>query len=404
MIQDPKLAFVTPNCFNQGGYRYYCGIELVELVADGSSTGLAHSAYFFESYFPFDGLFRQTLLAMVHQVRLQRIVAYQNYCLNCSDFTSTGDYVVFGFPITCAYILSQLKPDSMLDKLYHADVFGEPLLLETSLAPIRFQVDLDLVEFKHSLEALQQIPDYISLDLLLRVLGATLQESVVVLHSHCRKVCYSVISFVLSLIAPLVWTYPVIPVLKGQMKEFVDSPVPLICSVEESQEVFFQEWQAGHERNPNSVHFQLDSGHSIGAPAVDFVASVFKHDSNFLFNECVALRNSFRSHEVVYLNQVSQYFQSPSEPAPNPSENQLTLLKRIKKVINSLYVEPVNTHELKLDASKQFTASLAAIKKRSKYPSKVTDSFLNGQIYLCYLDRLKNEALAKDSFDSFFLA
>lgn len=404
MIQDPKLNFVVPNCFNQGGYRYFCGIELLELVADGSSTGLAHSAFFFESYFPFDGLFREVLAAMIHQIRLQRIVVYQKYCLNCSDFTSTEDYVVFGFPITCAYILGQLKSDSMLEKFFHADVFGGALLLETAVAPVRFEPDLELVEFKHSLEALQQIPDYISLDLLLRVLGAVLQETVVVLHCHSRKVSYSVTSFVLSLIAPLVWTYPVIPVLKGQMKEFVDSPVPLICSVEESQEVFFQEWQAGHERNPNSVHFQLDSGHVIGTPAVDFISSVIKHDSNYLYNECVSLRNSFRSHEVVYMNQLSQYFQSSNQPSPNPTENQLTLLKRIKKVINTLYVDPVNTTELRLDTSKQFTSSLAAIKKRSKYPSKVTDSFLNGQIYLCYLERLKAASVSKNSFDSFFLA
>ena len=376
MIQDPKSNFVVPNCFNQGGYRYYCGIELVELVANGSTTGLAQTAFFFESYFPFDSLLREVLVSMIHQIRLKRIMAYQQYCINCSDFTSTDDYVVFGFPIACAYILSLLKPNSMLEKFYHTDIYGDDLLLDTGVTPIKYHVEFNLVDFKHSLETLQQIPDYISLDLLLRILGAVLQESVVVLHSHSRKVCYSVISFVLSLISPLVWPYPVIPALKGQMKEFVDSPVPLICSVEESQEVFFQEWQAGHARNPNSVHFQLDSGHSIGSPQVDFISSVIKHESSYLYNELTSLRNSFRSQDVVYMNQVTQYFQPPSQETISPSENQLTLLKRIKKVINSLYVEPVNAMELKLDSSKQFTSSLAAIKKRSKYPTNVTDSFL----------------------------
>ena len=241
--QNNSPELTKPNPFNEGGYRYFCGVTIPEVSNYAGKTIVCYSTLYFETFLPFTSLFRDIISVMLAEIKIARMEAHSVFMNQSSWFRGYKDYEAIGSAVTDKYFYKETHPVvGLLPLLYWADIY-KGISIQRAGQNVDFKADILSASTMHSLEAINLLPGYITPWLILLILGAVLQECVVVIHGSKRKVCYDIVSFVLSLISPVCWPYPVIPLLSGEMmEEFTDSPVPLICTIEEDPDIFEQKW------------------------------------------------------------------------------------------------------------------------------------------------------------------
>ena len=388
--QSEEAGKANFNPFNHGGYRYFCGIEFIDIVPNSQyEASLVQSCFFFETLFPFNSLFRDVLFLILSEVKVKRLKVFNKYLLEFGDFSSPLDFIVFGQSVTLSEISNLSKRGNLLHDLYKSSVYKE-IKTFSPLRKINFMCNMKDSETKHSIEALTLLPYSIKLDTILTVIGALLQESVVVLHSESRKTGFEMMSFVLGLISPLVWPYPVIPVLKREMEDLVSSPVPLICSVEEPVANFREKWEKRKHLSPHSVHIQLETGQTIGQPPINFKeAIVYRYSSNIYYQCSEAIDRIARGGIVASVS-----FEQKNEAIEDLNDIQgqarLELVNLLREVIKSIYISPLDLDFLYKDSSLNHQETIKRAKARSLYSKIATDHFLNGQLYLYFLEFAKN--------------
>ena len=73
--------------------------------------------------------------------------------------------------------------DGLLHQFYLADLY-KGIKLDRVGGNINFKAELEQADYIHALEALNMLPDYVKVSTILTILGAVLQEQVVVIHSE----------------------------------------------------------------------------------------------------------------------------------------------------------------------------------------------------------------------------
>lgn len=384
--QNTHPELIQPNPFNEGGYRYFIGIPFLEISNDLGRVGISYSVLFFETFLPMASFFRQALSMILGEIKLKKLEVYNQFKSCCDDFCNIQDYTVFGYNITVSYFERQSKPNCLFEELYKINVY-DGIGIQRSGVNLHFKAELNNAKHLHSLEALNLLPSYITPDLVFKVLGALLQEKVLVLHCNSRPVLFDFISFLLSLISPLSWPYPVIPLLSPDMEDFVDSPVPLVAGIEEDPSLFEARWSRRLTANTNAYHVQLNSAKTLGNVLIDFKSEVVLKESQYDYNRCNYLHDDIRKLSSESKTDDMGDMLSINSPA---AKTRIELIKLYKKFIRCLYLEGLDEKEAKIDKSRTFTETMNKIRQNSKFPVRVLEAFMCGQIFQNYLETLRD--------------
>lgn len=277
--------------------------------------------------------------------------------------------MVFGNLISIAWFSKESKKGGFLDSIRSLNVFDGVVIEKNGLSLNFTATENDDIEFQ-ALKQLDGLPGFVSPLVICSILGGLLQEQIVVLHSSNRIVIYQLMMFLLSLIYPLQWPYPIIPLLvNSQMQDYLESPVPLLCGVEEDPDQFEELWEEKSKKLPSVLHIQLEKACTLGKTNLNFRDSIMKAESNYNWERCKTLAKQLQdpSRQVYWENIKLDY------------------LLCFRRAIRSLFIDPLDKNLLHSDSSPGYTKTIQDFQKNSLFPPSVTDRFVHGQIFSWYL-------------------
>lgn len=219
---------------------------------------------------------------------------------------------------------------------------------------------------------------------LLSVLSVLLQEKTLLLHSTNRAVAYNLVNLVLSLMTPLVWPYPIVPVLPSLQDTFLllDSPIPVLCCIEgplDQFEIHAKRWSL---QFPSAYIVQIDRGWRVGTLPVDLLPDIIEPQSFGAYHRLLKLHDDLdREAEESLSDRIYE------EVATESKYSQL-LFKTVQyyqRVMHSVYFQPLSTI---LDRDEKTAAQVVEqLMTVSKYNQHVNKAFFTGQILVNYLEQ-----------------
>lgn len=402
---------LVPNTFNAGGYRTIVGLPFLEVDIKDSKVEIVNSCIFFESYLPFISFFREVLELIYSDLRVQKLVVFNKFYQNCSDFFTPFDYITFGAPVTERFFhkmvgdgispgktsfYKSLKfknssfqgSEMLLQILFHVqNISKKPIKLTTNLETRSLPMFWTTPQHVHPVESLRNIPKTMQLETILLVLGAVLQEGIVFIHSKFRNRGFELVSFILGVISPLIWPFCVVPLLKKNMEHLTDCPVPLICVIEEEPVIFNQRWKNRPSSSESSIHIQLETNKVIGSKVpLDFLKTIVNNKGcpvsfsglNSIWTEIHLVKPESNAKDNENLYEHSRY-----------AYVCLDFVRNIQKLISSLFIDHLIESDFDFEKSKFELIDL--IHLRSPYPAKALEPYLKGQIFQQYLDNLSEK-------------
>lgn len=136
---------------------------------------------------------------------------------------------------------------------------------------------------------------------------------------HCRdlKFSFAAVRFFISLLKPLAWPYPLVPMISPKNYELMRSPFPIVGCVKDDILYVMNTWNSSTE--PNLVHIDLDNNFHSGCPKyrLDKVYKgsksfeTMKRDFELLqktlnFDSCINLESTLGFHAIEMVNLISQ--------------------------------------------------------------------------------------------------
>lgn len=97
---------------------------------------------------------------------------------------------------------------------------------------------------------------------------------------HCRdiKYAFAAVQFFFSIIKPLTWPYPLVPVVSPKNYELMRSPFPIMGCIKDDILYVMNTWNSTIE--PNLVHVDLDNNFHSGGPKFK-IDKVYKNPKVF---------------------------------------------------------------------------------------------------------------------------
>ena len=165
---------MKPNPFNEGGYRYFCGVTIPEVSNYDGKTLVCYSTLYFETFLPFNSLFRDILSVMLAEIKIARMVSHSVFMSASSWFRGFKDYEAIGSAVTDKYLYKETHPVvGLLPHLYWADIY-QGISIQRAGLTVDFKADILSASTMHSLEAINLLPGYVTPKLILMILGAVL--------------------------------------------------------------------------------------------------------------------------------------------------------------------------------------------------------------------------------------
>ena len=331
------------------------------------------------------------MLTELAEIKFKRLDLLNNFIRASCEIFSVDDYLVFAHHLSDSYIQRESGEHGFLTQLYSMDVY-KGIHVSRAGMDVDFTADNNFADFAHSIEALAVLPPNINPRVVLTILGAVLQESVVVIHSKDRSTLLSVISLVLSLLKPLIYPYPIVPIVKSSMMSLLESPIPLLCGIVDGKDQDFKStWRNACVTNPNSFHIQIEKLETLGTLPIDYFSEVILKDSSYSFSQC----EQFHKDAVIFSKQKRSdqvYKNLEKWQSDECTCIRERLVEEYHKFIANVYLAPLNLQYLIRDHSKSFQDTMEFVGKRSRYPKKVQDALLRGQIYFHYLETVKSDS------------
>lgn len=296
------------------------------------------------------------------------------------------DYILFGNLISFTTFQKLSIPGGLFEELYYSDLDKEVCLnrsnIKFSISPVVENLSIDL-----AIGSLDNLPSCLTPKLIFDIIGAVLLEKSVIIHAANRRLCFQTINLVLGLISPLVWPYPIVPlILDNGMQELINSPVPLLCGVEEDPKIFHLVWGEKTNQSKNVFHVQLERGLISGKPLIDFNEEIVKRLESKIIENCSKL------HAAI----------SRSDDSEHLSLTKKNLVFLYQRPIKSFFLDHLNEHILADDDSQNFFHTNNNVKVNSQLKPKVIDTLLNSQIVLNYLENRKQQLKKNHNIPFYF--
>jgi hypothetical protein len=135
---------------------------------------------------------------------------------------------------------------------------------------LKFAVNPLMADYYEPLESKPRLPGMplvikrLSFETFLLVLGALLEEKSIMFHCRDLKFAFAAVRFFISLLKPLAWPYPLVPMVSPKNYELMRSPFPILGCVKDDILFVMNTWNSATE--PNLVHIDLDNNFHSGCP------------------------------------------------------------------------------------------------------------------------------------------
>ena len=324
------------------------------------------------------------------EIKLERERVYRQFIDNCGDFHGVNDYIVFGSVVSERIFMKLCGYNGNLSQLYQQKLLNSGIRFHKAEQEIYFKPEPNMKHLYQCLEALCHLDSqYTQPSLILNIMGAVLQEKIVVLHGAKRQVCFDLIDLILNIIYPLYWPYPVLPsLLGGKMLSFLDSPVPLLAGLEIDPQRF-ESFTRRRSISKQEVHISLDRNQCVGTLKYDLRDDIIKKNE--------AGRTKYRKmkeiHKTLAVEKQNCSFEKLYElvaSKPESLQTHVAYLDCFQSWVREFYVEPLKYLDrdyLKSgihDHTAQQEEFLTSVKKIPGITSQHI-YFYSGQIVQAYL-------------------
>ena len=291
------------------------------------------------------------------------------------EFHPSSDCLKFGVDLSLEWIAKETREDGLLYSLIHSSIY-EGLMVQRASHTIEFKIgQIEDIE-NQAYHILERHPHSFTPQVIAKIVGAMILDQTVVIHSASRAVIFDLSIFVLSLICPLRWPFPIVPLISThQFKEILASPFPILCGIEEDPEDFIKMWGEVSKKTPSMVHIQLETGNSLGMSTPDFKEDIMKSEHSFNWDNCKKLYKRLIDPKKDFL----------------PEHTKVDLLFCFRSALRRVFFDCLDDRILKLDPFSTFNETIEVIRQRSSIPPKVLDAYLSSQVFQAYLQAKQRE-------------
>lgn len=304
---------------------------------------------------------------------MMKVAKFESYVRNCGDFADRKDFYLFGTIVAKQRIEALCKTEGFIDRVCRSRK-GELMEIGLEGMKLSYVYDEKLADSMLAMHFIGCMPKFFTPELIYFLIGAVLQEYVIVIHSEHRQYCYKAIALVLGLIQPLKWPYPIIPlIIDSSMAGLLESPVPLICGIEEPSSDFVSRWSSHSKTHNHIIHIQLETSRIYGQPRLSFRKSVISHQPDGFTDHCQAL------HDHIW--------QAKDTHATH------TLTHKYQSAIRSTYMPHIHIHTLMHDDSADYRITRDAMISKAKAMADVVQIIAHTQMMHVYMDKVKADML-----------
>lgn len=285
---------------------------------DGGGFVVAPRCYMFLTKYPFFSTHFQVLYSLLAQERTHRMFSRMNVPHESEVVALLEKYYAFEVPRGETTLEIQLRDETLKFLILDGDE------------------DQQLVEF-----CLACLLKLLTLDQLLVVLAAILQECQVLIVSHQTSIISALVMGMIPLMRPYVWQGTFIPVIPSSLDECMHSPMPYIMGVQELDEDSLDMLE-------EVVIIDVDAGELLNVPGHDILTPL-PYESN--------LRQKLHPlHDLIHKISESERDQCYLQPYSN-SREEIEICHCVLSVLRNYHREMHHTILRAIDKIPRFNLS-----------------------------------------------